>query len=192
MRFTLSRLAFSVVFASALLSVTAFAQSQDSIADAARRTREKKKTAAKPAKVITDETLDVKKGDVQSAAAEQLRIPGTAETQAQPAPSNAPPSAARDETKAREDEKLAKELAALKEQIKQAQSDLDLAQREQTLQQDTYFSNPDYVHDTAGKAKLDAIKQQVTDKQQIVDRLKGRLAELQPSSAAPAATPPKS
>jgi hypothetical protein len=60
------------------------------------------------------------------------------------------------------------------------------------LQQDTYFSNPDYVHDTAGKAKLDAIKQQVTDKQQIVDRLKGRLAELQPSSAAPAATPPKS
>jgi hypothetical protein len=192
MSFTLSRLAFSVVLASALLSVTASAQSQDSIAEAARRTREKKKTAAKPAKVITDETLDVKKGDVQSAAAEQLRIPGTAETQAQPAPSNAPPSAARDETKAREDEKLAKELAALKEQIKQAQSDLDLAQREQTLQQDTYFSNPDYVHDTAGKAKLDAIKQQVTDKQQIVDRLKGRLAELQPSSAAPAATPPKS
>jgi len=75
MRFTLSRLVFSVVFASALLSVTASAQSQDSIADAARRTREKKKTAAKPAKVITDETLDVKKGDVQSAAAEQLRIP---------------------------------------------------------------------------------------------------------------------
>jgi len=184
MRFTLSRLFFSVVFASALLSVTASAQSQDSIADAARRTREKKKTAAKPAKVITDETLDVKKGDVQSAAAEQLRIPGTAEAQAQPAPSNAP--------KAPEDEKLAKELAALKEQIKQAQSDLDLAQREQALQQDTYFSNPDYVHDTAGKAKLDAIKQQVTDKQQIVDRLKGRLAELQPSSAAPAATPPKS
>jgi hypothetical protein len=192
MRFTLSRLAFSVVLASALLSLTPSAQSQDSIAEAARRTREKKKTAAKPAKVITDETLDVKKGDVQSAAAEQLRIPGTAETQAQPAPSNAPPSAARDETKAREDEKLAKELAALKEQIKQAQSDLDLAQREQALQQDTYFSNPDYVHDTAGKAKLDAIKQQVTDKQQIVDRLKGRLAELQPSSAAPAATPPKS
>jgi hypothetical protein len=192
MRFTLSRLVFSVVFASALLSVTASAQSQDSIAEAARRTREKKKTAAKPAKVITDETLDVKKGDVQSAAAEQLRIPGTAEAQAQPAPSNAPPSAARDETKAPEGEKLAKELAALKEQIKQAQSDLDLAQREQALQQDTYFSNPDYVHDTAGKAKLDAIKQQVTDKQQIVDRLKGRLAELQPSSAAPAATPPKS
>jgi uncharacterized coiled-coil protein SlyX len=93
--------------------------------------------------------------------------------------------------KSSEDEKLAKELAALKEQIKQAQSDLDLRQREQALQQDTYFSNPDYVHDTAGKAKLDALKQQITDKQQELDRLKARLAELQPTPATPAATSPK-
>jgi hypothetical protein len=188
-RFISLRLAVSVVLASALLSPAAFAQSQDSVAEAARRAREKKKTAAKPAKVVTDETLDVKKGDVQSAAAEQLRMPGTPETQAQPAPANAPSSAAPSEKKGAEDEKLAKELAALKEQIKQAQSDLDLAQREQALQQDTYFSNPDYVHDTAGKAKLDAIKQLITDKQQELDRLKARLAELQP--ATPAATSPK-
>jgi hypothetical protein len=183
------RLAVSVVLASALLPAAAFAQPQDSVAEAARRAREKKKTAAKPAKVVTDETLDVKKGDVQSAAAEQLRMPGTPETQAQPAPANAPSSAAPGEKKGSEDEKLAKELAALKEQIKQAQSDLDLAQRGQALQQDTYFSNPDYVHDTAGKAKLDAMKQQIIDKQQDLDRLKARLAELQP--ATPAATSPK-
>jgi hypothetical protein len=188
-RFISLRLAVSVVLASAVLSAAAFAQSQDSVAEAARRAREKKKTAAKPAKVVTDETLDVKKGDVQSAAAEQLRMPGTPETQAQPAPANAPSSAAPSEKKGAEDEKLAKELAALKEQIKQAQSDLDLAQREQALQQDTYFSNPDYVHDTAGKAKLDALKQLITDKQQELDRLKARLAELQP--ATPAATSPK-
>jgi hypothetical protein len=129
-----------------------------------------------PAKVVTDETLEVKKGDVQSAAAEQLRMPGTPEAQAQPAPANAPSSTAQNEKKAPENEKLAKELAALKEQIKQAESDLDLAKREQALQQDSYFSNPDYVHDTAGKAKLDAIKQQITDKQMELDRLKARLA----------------
>jgi len=189
LRFTSLRLAVAVVLASALLPAAAFAQSQDSVAEAARRAREKKKTAAKPAKVVTDETLDVKKGDVQSAAAEQLRMPGTPETQAQPAPANTPSSASPSEKKGSEDEKLAKELAALKEQIKQAQSDLDLAQREQALQQDTYFSNPDYVHDTAGKAKLDAIKQQITDRRQELDRLKARLAELQP--ATPAATSPK-
>jgi hypothetical protein len=63
--------------------------------------------------------------------------------------------------------------------------------REQALQQDTYFSNPDYVHDTAGKAKLDSIKQQITGKQQELDRLKARLAELQPVPETPAATSPK-
>jgi hypothetical protein len=185
------RLAVSIVLASALLPAAAFAQSQDSVAEAARRARAQKKNSEKAAKIITDETLEVKKGDVQSAAAEQLRRPGTPETPAQPAPANAPSSAAQNEKKASEDEKLTKELAALKEQIKQAQSDVDLAKREQALQQDTYFSNPDYVHDTAGKAKLDAMKQQITDKQQELDRLKARLAELQPQGNSTTA-PPKS
>ena len=185
------RLAVSIVLASALLPAAGFAQSQDSVAEAARRARAQKKNSEKPVKVVTDETLEVKKGDVQSAAAEQLRMPGTPETPAQPAPANAPSSAAPSGKKGPEDEKLAKEIAALKEQTKQAQSDLDLAKREQALQQDTYFSNPDYVHDTAGKAKLDAMKQQITDKQQELDRLKARLAELQPQGDSTTA-PPKS
>jgi glucose/arabinose dehydrogenase len=194
--FTMSRfislcLAGSVVLASALLPGAGFAQSQDSVAEAARRSRAQKKNSENPRKVVTDETLEVKKGDVQSAAAEQPRMPGTPVTPAQPAPANAPSTAASSEKKGSEDEKLAKELAALKGQIKQAQSDLDLVQREQALQQDTYFSNPDYAHDTAGKAKLDAMKQQIADKQQELDRLKARLAELQPQGDS-AAAPPKS
>src|SRR6266567_4605925 len=76
--------------------------------------------------------------------------------------------------KATEDEKVAKERAALKAQIKEALTGLDLLHRERTLEQDTYFSNPDYVHDTAGKAKLDALKQQESDKQEELDRLKAR------------------
>src|SRR5260370_40752303 len=81
------RLALPIVLAASLLPAAAFAQSQDtqSVAEAARRARMKKKNPEKPATVITDETLDVKKGDVQSATAEQLRIPGSPETQAQPA-----------------------------------------------------------------------------------------------------------
>ena len=188
-RFISLRLAVSVVLASALLPGAGFAQSQDSVAEAARRSRAQKKNSEKPPKVVTDETLEVKKGDVQSAAAEQLRMPGTPVTPA--APANAPSTAAPSEKKGSEDEKLAKELAALKEQIKQAQSDLDLVKREQALQQDTYFSNPDYARDNAGKAKLDAIKQQISDKQQELDRLKARLAELQPQGDS-ATAPPKS
>jgi len=52
------RLAVSVVLASALLPAAAFAQSQDSVAEAARRARAQKKTSEKPAKVVTDETLE--------------------------------------------------------------------------------------------------------------------------------------
>jgi len=71
----------------ATLLPAAFAQPQDtqSVAEAARHSRGQKKNSVKPVKVITEETLDVKKGDVQSATAEQLRIPGTPETPAQPA-----------------------------------------------------------------------------------------------------------
>ena len=64
------RLALPVVLAATLLPAAAFAQSQDtqSVAEAARRARAHKKNTEKPAKVITEETLDVKKGDVQSAS----------------------------------------------------------------------------------------------------------------------------
>src|SRR5258708_33781074 len=132
------RLALPVTLAVTLLPPVAFAQSQDtqSVAEAARRARAQKKNSEKPSKVITDETLDVKKGDVQSATAEQLRMPGSPETQAQPAPANAPSPAVQSEKKASEDEKFAKELAILKVQIQQAQGDLDLLQREQSLEQD--------------------------------------------------------
>jgi len=186
------RLALSVLLAATLLPAGAFAQSQDtqSVAEAARRARAQKKNSEKPAKVITDDTLEVKKGDVQSATAEQLRIPGTPATPAQPA-SNAPSSAAQGEKKASDDEQRAKDLAALKEQIKQGQSDLDLAKRELALQQDTYFSNVNYARDTAGKAKLDDLKQQVSDKQQELERLKARLTDLQAAQGGSEANPPK-
>jgi hypothetical protein len=189
-RFISMRLAASVVLASALLPAAGLAQSQDSVAEAARRARAHKKNSEKPAKVFTDETLEVKKGDVQSAAAEQPRMPGTPEPPAPPAPANAPSRATQNEKTAPEVEKLAKELAALKEQIKQAQGDVDLGKRELSLQQDTYFSNPDYVHDTSGKAKLDAIKQQIAEWQQELERLKAQLSELQPQGDS-AAAPPK-
>ena len=188
-----SRLALVAVLSAASLPATVLAQSQDSqsVAEAARRAREKKKASEKPAKVITNDTLNVNKGDVQSAAAEQLRMPGTPATPTQPAAGAADSSAAQSTEKASKEKKIAKELAALKEQIKQAESDLDLAQREQALEQDTYFSNPDYVHDTAGKAKLEALKQQIIDKKQELDKLKAHLVELQASQGSSATTPPK-
>jgi cell division protein FtsB len=187
-------LAFSTVLAAGLSATVLAAQGQDSqsVAEAARRAREQKKNAAKPTKVITDETLDVKKGDIQSAVAEEPRMPGTPDAKDQSATPSA--NAAANPSGAAQgpaDEKRKKEVAALKEQIKQAQSDLDLLKRDQALQQDTYYSNPDFSHDTAGKAKLDAMKQQVSDKQEELDKLKARLADLGGTLDNPPATPPK-
>lgn len=188
-RFIISRLAFSVVLVSALGSGAAFAQSQDSVADAARRAREQKKSAAKPVKVVTND--DVKPATPDAAppssgfGSQNPSAVGSANAPATPAPSGS--SGATDP----KDEKMVKEIAHLKELIKQAESDLNLVQRQLSLEQDTYLSKPDYAHDTAEKAIVDALKQQVLDKQQDVARLKARLAEMQPAPATPEAAPPK-
>ena len=206
LRYITLRLTLPAVLSVTLLPAAAFAQSQDSqsVAEAARKARAQKKNTEKAPKVITDETLDVKKGDVQSATAEQPRIPGSPETQVQPTAAAAPgtpasptatavsaPAASSSPAPDAKDQKDAKEVADLKAKIKVAQGDLDLLQREQSLENDKYYSNTDYARDTAGKAKLDALKQQIADKQQELERLKARLAELRSAQSGVASTPQK-
>jgi len=171
------RFALPVILSAVLLPAAVFAQSDtQSVAEAARRARAQKKNNEKPAKVITDETLDVKKGDVQSATAEQLRIPGSPETQAQPpagagnaqtgaagnAPANAPTQGSKNASEDDKTRAALKERVALKEKIKDAESDLDLLQREYKLDQDSFYSSTDYARNTSGKEKLDAMKQQIS------------------------------
>jgi hypothetical protein len=196
------RFALPVILSAVLLPAAVFAQSDtQSVAEAARRARAQKKNNEKSAKVITDETLDVKKGDVQSATAEQLRIPGSPETPAQPPAANAQSGAAGNAAanpptpgskNASEDDKTRaalKERVALKEKIKDAESDLDLLQREYKLDQDSFYSSTDYARNTSGKEKLDAMKQQISSKQQELEQLKARLAALPPPQEGAATTP---
>jgi hypothetical protein len=209
------RLAIAAILAAAVLPWTALAQSQDpptpSVADAARRAREQKKAAAKqPAPVITDDTLKPATpapqaanapAPAQSSEAGPAKPPaaqpaagssGAPEASAAPA-SAGPPAPAADAADTDQKTKDSAELAALQQQVADAQKGLELLQRELALQQDTYFSNPDHSHDLAGKTKLDATLEQITDKQQAVDALKSQLAALQASSgttAPPAPTAP--
>jgi len=185
LRCILSRLALPAVLSAVLLPAASFAQSQDtqSVAEAARRAREQKKTAAKASKVFTDD--DVKPATPDAAPASGFPVPAPG------SPANPPAGAlAAEGSKDPKDQKDSKELTDLKEQLKHAQNDLDLMQRELALAQDTYFSNPDYARDTAGKAKLDAQKQQIGDKQEEVARLKARILELQPPQDTTATQPP--
>ena len=179
------RLTLPIVLAATLLPATAFAQSQDtqSVAEAARRARAQKKAPAKPAKVITED--DVKPA-VQATPATPASPDATAVsgTPAPPSSSNATAASSSSAPDAK-DQKDSKEVAALKAQIKAALGDLDLVVREQSLERDNYYSNTDYVHDTAGKAKLDALIQQISDKQQDLDRLKAAWRNCCRRKAAP-------
>ena len=195
LRYITLRLTFLAVLSVTLLPAAAFAQSQDSqsVAEAARKARAQKKNTEKTPKVITDETLDVKKGDVQSATAEQPRMPGAPEAPAQPAAgaTNAPTKDSKNVSENDKARAALKERVALKEKIKEAQSDLDLLQREYQLDQDSFYSSPDYAKNTSGKDKLDALKQQISDKQQDLEQLKAKLAAL-PAPQESAETTPKS
>jgi hypothetical protein len=171
------------------LPTAARAQSQDagapsqnsSVADAARRSRDKKKNSSKSAKVITDEDLDRRNFPPGQ---EGLNVGAAPRLETEPPSPQAVASAeAADKSSEQQAVKDAAEqdaqITRLKEQIKDAEKDFDLSQRQLALDQDSYFSNPDYAHDPAGKAKLDGEKQQINDKQQEIERLKTRLAALE-------------
>ena len=186
--FNRSRIVSALLGAGICLSVAALAlaQSQEassqqsasqdsSVADAARRSRDKKKNpsaSSKSPKVITDDDLAQR---YFQPGPDVLNVGASANPAAEPPSAQATAAAQAGENAAEQDAEIAK----LKPQVAEAEKDLDLARRQLTLDQDTHFANPEYAHDLAGKAKLDAEKQQIDDKQQELDKLKTRLAALE-------------
>src|SRR5437879_4744658 len=172
------RLCVAIVFASGLFALNAMAQSQESqpsqsVAEAAARSKEAKKKASGKSKVLTEEDLAGK--------AAKSTEPGVANAQSETGPSPATPTAGADASKEKSGAKKKEddaEVVRLKAQLAVAEQDLDLASRETALAQDSYYSSPDYAHDTAGKARIDALQQQVNDKQRAVQELKDKLSAL--------------
>lgn len=162
------------------------AQSQDSsapsVAEAARRTREQKKSTAKPVRTVTNDDLPAAPPAGSSAGSAQRAPANTAEAGA---PSTdgagtAPTTPASDEQAAKQ--KKTESAAALERARKElavAEKELDVMQRKAALDADSYYSKPDFANDKDGKANLDAEAQQINDKKQAVDGIKARVAELQ-------------
>jgi hypothetical protein len=175
---------------------TAFAQSSDStesVAQAARRAREQKKTSAKPIRTVTNDNLPAAPPDNSS--------PSTAAPASSSAPEDATgqakPEAKTDAAKAASDDKTKEKKAALaaaldraKKQLGQMQSQLDVLQRKAVLDNESYYSKTDFASDKDGKASLDAEAQQITDKQQAVEDLKSKIADMEAQLGEPATTPP--
>ncbi len=178
----LHRISWRVVLPAALtatfFSFPAPARSQDqtsSVAEAARRAREQKKKHEKPARLIDDDNLKsadpTGPPDLQTAKA---WAPGDAATPASPAA----PSAEAAPEKKKDAAAKSTEALIMKTQLEALEKELDLLERQLPLERENYYTKPDYQHDTAGKAKLDALQQQITDKRQEVDTLKTRLEAL--------------
>lgn len=73
--------------------------------------------------------------------------------------------------------------AGIQRKLDQAVEDLNLLQRQLGLEQATYYSNPNYAGDSAGKARLDAELQQTRSLQSEIERLKGELAASKANQA---------
>jgi hypothetical protein len=175
-------LAAGVCLPNATLAQSQQSASQDSsVADAARRNRDQKKNSANSSKIITDDDLDgheFKPGkggfNVMAPAQLETEAPSAEAVAAAEAADNASDEETQKEAAAQD-----ADIAKLKVQITQGEKDLDVLRRQLALDQDSYLSNPDYAHDTAGKSNLDNEKQQINDRQEANERLKTRLAALE-------------
>lgn len=68
------------------------------------------------------------------------------------------------------------EGAETQTRLDSAEQELELLQRQLVLDQDTYYSKPNYAGDTVGKAWLDAKLLQTQNLKSEIERLKGELA----------------
>ncbi len=177
-KMTLRWLAFALV-AISLGSIHAVAQDAPSVAEAARRARQQKQESAKPARVIDNDSLP---------AAPATSSPATApapasDSSSAPAAANASDSSASGTSgvNAADEEEKKAQIEALKQEIADKKERINLQQREMALAQDTYLSNPDHEHDTAGKSKLDSMQSDLSQLQAQLTDLQAKLAALGPS-----------
>lgn len=203
---SVAQLTLCLVLASFAVAHPQDAQTQQgqSIADAARQSREQKKNAAKQARVISNEDLDLeyfKRGQEgfdfglpAKTTTEEPSVNAVAATDA--AGSASIPADKEAGTKDKSAEEAAAEgaeITKLKEKIKETEEKLKWQQREFALDQDTVYSNPNYTDLQTGKARLNSEQQAINDRQQEIEGLKATLAELEEhrkQAVPPATTPP--
>lgn len=199
------RVCVSTILLAACLVVMPSARAQSgqeqSVAEAARKAREQKKTAAKPSTVITNDTLKpATPATVQQATAVTESVPGTDATATSGATTDAtaasgattgaataaqPPKGSSEKEIA---EKKAK-IEALKQDIADKAKEVDLQQRALALANESYYSRPDFSKDPDGKAKLDAMQSDLAQKKDQLSQLKAKLRELAPDADQKPAAP---
>jgi DNA repair exonuclease SbcCD ATPase subunit len=169
-----------------------------SLADAARRSREQKKDQAKPARFWDNDSIPTTPGAVSvvgdanassATAADDKAADSSTKGAAAAAPGSADASKNANATEA--------ELNAAKEHLKQLTADLDLLNRQNDLDRRTYYGKPDYSKDTDGadnlkreQDRIESKKQEVADAQKKVDEAQAKLGAPSPPAAVTPSTNP--
>lgn len=159
-------------------------QSQpQSLADAARRSREQKKDSAKPARFWDNDSIPTTPGSVSVVGdANASSAPAAADDKATDSSAKGAATAPGNADAGKNSSAVEAELNAAKEHLKQLTADLDLLTRRNDLDKRTYYGKPDYAKDTDGAENLrleqnqiDAKKQEVADAQKKVDEAQANL-----------------
>src|SRR5467141_2700591 len=182
--------AFVIVPALCLAGLSAAAQQQgssqqqtgDPVADAARKAREKKKDAAKPKKVYTDDDL---KGSVPAPEAAAPSAPANASgTEAAKTAQGAGDTTKSGDTTKTEDPNSEsawkKRFQAQRDKIAKAEKELDILTRELEKAQVQYYPDPQKAMAQQNtRADITAINTKIDAKKQEVDQLKKGLDDLE-------------
>jgi peptidoglycan hydrolase CwlO-like protein len=188
LRFSLTVVLGVALSAGAAMAAAQTEQSQPSLGDVARRSREQKKPSPRPVHVWTNEDLPTTPGAI-SIVGTPPPPPKTTGEAAEAGAGGAGPSAEpqdRDAAIA----KIEAELKDAKADLERLEKELDLAKRDLDLQNQQYYSNPGYKSDSTGKARLDAMQRDVEAKAGEVGRAKERVATLEKQLAELKSAPP--
>ncbi len=162
----------SAIFAAAPQSSQRPSQS---VAEAARKTKEQQKDAPKAKTVWTNDNIPSAPNEV-SVVGQPPSAPSSNETP----PANASASSAADQEKvAAERAKVSSDLDDAKKQLDSVKTDLDIAQRRYNLDAAQLYSTPDYSTNQQGQAKVDAEKAAIATKQQAVDAAQKKVDDLE-------------
>ncbi len=86
-------------------------------------------------------------------------------------------------------EALQADTESAKREVESLKADLDILQRKYSLDQQSYYGNPDHASYKAGQAALDDEKGQIDAKQQEVADAQKRMDDMQAKLAAGTAAP---
>jgi hypothetical protein len=175
----------TMVLSLALVAAPSPAQSQSensSVADAARRARERKKNAQKPVRTLTNDDLPQARGENLQPATppsgdESNSAGKVAERSSGEKTDSLKTSPEKDDIQKKA--AMEAEWKRAKAELAQAQSELDLLQRKAALDKDSFYSQTNFSSDTAGQTRLEAEARQVMDKKSQVEELKAKIASLQ-------------